>query len=297
MEENTPIDVAEDGYAEFEAGFSGDDGYQTEETPEVTEEDAGTENTDQQTDESQQTGEGAEDETGEEPEEPEEEPAQQPETEETFTLRVNKEDRTVSREEVISLAQKGADYDRVKSQLQERDNTIAQLNKTIDGSREALEVLEMISQETNTEIPQLLENLHLSLRMKNGETEKEARANIRAIKAERAAKSTQAAANPGGQERARKEVAEFRQRFPGVELTEELCNQLMADVQKGMSLSDAYAGKMMADKDARIAELERQMAANRQNDRNRSKALGSQKDSGGRRGRTAEDEFFAAFER
>lgn len=297
MEDNTPIEAAEDDYAEFEAGFSGDDGYQTEETQEGTEENTGAEDTDQQADESQETDEGTEDDAGEKPEKPEEESSQKPQAGETFTLRVNKEDRTVSREEVISLAQKGADYDRVKGQLQERDNTITQLQKTIDGSREALEVLEMIAQETKTEIPKLLESLHLSLRMKNGETEAEAKANIRAIKAERAMKASQPPADTDGKQRAMKEVAEFHQRYPGVELTEELCGQLMADVQKGTSLSNAYAAKLMADKDARIAELERQMAAKNQNDKNRSKALGSQKDSGGRRSKNAEDDFFAAFEK
>lgn len=296
MEDNTPIEAAESDYAEFEAGFMDDDGNQTEQIPEVTEENEAEEEA-QKADESQETGDSDEEDTGEDQEESAQETAGKPGETEMFTLRVNKEDRTVNREEMISLAQRGLDYDRVKGQLQDRDNTIAQLNKTISENRDALEVLTLIAEETKTEIPQLLESLHLSLRMKNGETEAEAKANIRAMKAERAMKAAQASAESGGKARAQKEVAEFRQRYPGVELTEELCGQLMADVQGGMTLSDAYAKKQMADKDSRIAELERQIAAKQQNDKNRFKALGSQKDSGGKRTKSEEEDFFAAFEK
>lgn len=297
MEDETII--MDEGFEDFEAAFTGDDGYQTEEATEDTEE--VTETEESSTDSAgESAGESQEEDTGDgSAEGGAEAPAAPQET--SFTIRVNKEDRVVNREEMFSLAQKGADYDRVKAQVTERDNTIAELNKTIEGSKETMDLLEMIAQETKTEIPALLEGLHLTLRMKNGETEAEAKANIRAIKAERAMKTardqTNAAAKPDGKERAQKEVAEFHSRFPGVELTEELCNQLMADVQKGMTISDAYAKKQLADKDARIAELERQMAADKQNKKNKAKAVGSQTDSGGRRTKSAEDDFFAAFEK
>ena len=49
--------------------------------------------------------------------------------------------------------------------------------------------------------------------------------------------------------------------------------------------------------DARFAELEKQLAADKQNKKNKAKAVGSQNDSGGRRSRSAEDDFFAAFEK
>lgn len=295
MEDETII--MDEGFEDFEAAFTGDDGYQTEEATEDTEE--VTETEESSTDPAgESAGESQEEDTGDgSAEGGAEAPAAPQET--SFTIRVNKEDRVVNREEMFSLAQKGADYDRVKAQVTERDNTIAELNKTIDGSKETMDLLEMIAQETKTEIPALLEGLHLTLRMKNGETEAEAKANIRAIKAERAMKTardqTNAAAKPDGKERARKEVAEFHNRFPGVELTEELCNQLMTDVQKGMTISDAYAKKQLADKDARIAELERQMAADKQNKKNKAKAVGSQTDSGGRRTKTEFDDFMAAF--
>ena len=298
MNENENIDL-ESGFDEFEAAFDGDDGYQTEETEEVTD----TEEPEAEEPGEEPSGEG---ESGEEAGAPQTEEGteggkEDPAPAETFTLRVNKEDRTVSREEMIAFAQKGADYDRVKNQLAERDSTIAEMRKSIDGSKDALELLNLISEEVKKPVSELLESLHLSLRMKNGETEAEARANIRAIKAERAMKAAQEkpAQEPksDGRARAEKEVADFHNRYPGVELTEELCGKLATDVQKGMSLSDAYAKHQADARDAEIAELKRQLEAEKQNNKNRAKAVGSQKDSGGKRGKSPEDDFFAAFDR
>ena len=297
MEDETII--ADEGFEDFAAAF-GDDGNQTEETTETTEEvteeeTPGTEPAEESEGESQEedTEDGGAEDGAEAP----------PATQETsFTIRVNKEDRTVNRDEMFSLAQKGADYDRVKGQVAERDKTISELTAQIEGSKDNLEMLSLISESVGRPIPELLEQLHISLRMKNGETEAEAKANIRAIKAERqisAAKAAQQkqAEKPDPMERAKKELADFNSRFPGVELSEELCKELTEDVRKGMTIADAYQKREDARKDARIAELEKQLAAEKQNKKNKAKAVGSQNDSGGRRVRSAEDDFFAAFEK
>lgn len=291
--------IADDGFAEFEAAFDGDDGNQTEEvtetTEEITEEATETEPAEESEDESQEeeSEDGSAEDGAEAP------PAAE---ENSFTIRVNKEDRVVTREEMFSLAQKGADYDRVKGQVADRDKTISELNEQISGSKETLEMLSMISESVGKPIPELLEQMHISLRMKNGETEAEAKANIRAIKAERQISAANAekqkqAEKPDPKARAEKEVADFHSRFPGVELSEELCKELTEDVRNGMSIADAYQKRENARKDARIAELERQIAADKQNKKNKAKAVGSQTDSGGRRNRSAEDDFFSAFEK
>ena len=49
-------------------------------------------------------------------------------------------------------------------------------------------------------------------------------------------------------------------------------------------------------KDAEIADLQRKLAAEKQNKKNRSTSPGSQQDSGGRRVKTEYDEFMAAFD-
>jgi hypothetical protein len=296
MNEETTI-IADEGFEDFEAAFLSEDGNQTDDSAETTEEvnkDAAG-GTEEQPDEEESAEEDTED--GGEEEAAETSPSAQ---ETSFTIRVNKEDRTVNREEMFSLAQKGADYDRVKGQVAERDKTISELTAQIEGNKDSLEMLSLISESVGKPIPELLEQLHVSLLMKNGQTEAEAKANIRAIKAERqvnAAKAAQQkqAEKPDPKARAEKEVADFHSRFPGVELSEELCKELTEDVRKGMTIADAYQKREDARKDARIAELERQLAADKQNKKNKAKAVGSQTDSGGRRVKAEFDDFMAAF--
>lgn len=294
MDENTTIEIADEGYADFEAAFNDSDGYQTEEVTESTEE--VTENAESGTEPAEESeGESQEEDTEDGGEEAH--PAAQ---ETSFIIRVNKEDRNVSREEMFSLAQKGADYDRVKGQVADRDKTISELTAQIEGSKDSLEMLTMISESVGKPIPELLEQLHVSLLMKSGQTEAEAKANIRAIKAERQANAAKAVqqkqeAKPDGKARAEKEVAEFYKRFPGVELTEELCKELTEGVRSGLSISDAYQKRELSRANARIAELEKQMAADKQNKKNKAKAVGSQNDSGGRRVKSEFDDFMAAF--
>ena len=297
MEDETII--ADEGFEDFAAAFGGEDGNQTEETTEGTEEVTETTTETDPVEESEGESQEEDTEDGSAEDGAEDPPAAQ---ETSFTIRVNKEDRTVNREEMFSLAQKGADYDRVKGQVAERDKTISELTAQIEGSKENLEMLSLISESVGKPIPELLEQLHISLRMKNGETEAEAKANIRAIKAERQIKAAEAAQQkqaekPDSKARAEKEVADFHSRFPGVELSEELCKELTEDVRKGMTIAEAYQKREDARKDARIAELERQLAADKQNKKNKAKAVGSQTDSGGRRTKSAEDDFFAAFEK
>lgn len=300
-ETTTTVETTDSGYEEFEAAFAGDDGYQTdtaEQTDETPQETDGGDDTTPETTDSEDPGE--EDPAGDDGDDGEQNP---PGEETSFTLRVNKEDKTVTREEMFTLAQKGMDYDRVKGQLTERDNTIAQMQQKLDGSQEAMDLLQMISEETKMPIPQLLDQVHINMRMKKGETEAEARANIRAIKAERqiAAAQEKAKEHKSTQDnataKAESDLAEFRKRFPDVALDEKLLEAMKPDVLKGMSLADAYQKQLLAQKDAEIAELKRQAAAAEQNRKNRAKSPGSQNDVGGKRTKSAEDDFFAAFEK
>lgn len=279
------------GFAEFEAAFA--DEYQVSEpeaeevgsvgnSQDAGEPDEGGENpTEDGNKTEQESGAGSQ----------EAPPESQPET---FTLRVNKEERNVSREEVITLAQKGADYDRVKGQLSESRSQIQAL-------QEKLDTLEMISKAANISVDDLVNQLHVNMLVKGGKTEAEAKAEIRALKAEaelKAVRDKEAASQADTESltaRAEREVGEFRKRFPGVELTKELCDELSGDVQKGMTISEAYQKREMAQKDAQIAELNRKLAAEQQNRKNKASTPGSQNDSGGRREKSDFDDFMSAF--
>jgi hypothetical protein len=160
MDENNAIDIAESGFSDFEAAFNEEDGYQTEETGNEAQE----ETTEAETEEAQDdTGEETPTEEGAESGGEQESSAQPTEDkpQETFTIRVNKEDRNVSREEIISLAQKGADYDRTKGQLTEARQTIQTLQQQVGESQAVMEVLQMISEESKMPIDQIVEQFHL----------------------------------------------------------------------------------------------------------------------------------------
>ena len=300
------MDNEEMALADFEAAFSEEDGYQTEPTEETTDDEPSEGEESAETGEEEGSDAGDENAGEEGEEEGKEEPGQddgggKAAAEDSFTIKVNKEERTVTREEVISLAQKGADYDRVKEQLTQTRQQNQTLLEQAEKNKDVLGVLQMLADGVNMPLDQFVDQLHVNFLVKGGKTEGEAREKIRADRAEKqlsesksketAAKSEETAAH----DRAQREIAEFHKDFPGVELTEELCGKLMADVQSGMSLSNAYRKQEAAKKDAEIAELKRQLEAEKQNKKNRSNSPGSQKDSGGRRMTSDHDKFEQAL--
>jgi hypothetical protein len=104
-------------------------------------------------------------------------------------------------------------------------------------------------------------------------------------------------AEEDAQTRMNRDVAEFQKEFPGVELSSDQIKKMGPDIRNGMSMVNAYRKMKDAEKDAEIAELKRQLEAAGQNKKNKAKTPGSMKDSGGQRKKTAEDDFFSAFEK
>lgn len=284
MEENENI-----GFEEFEAAFddTADNQIGAEEET-VTEEatDPETEETsdDQAETSAKESSEGTVDES---------QKSEDKSSEETFTLKVNKEEKAYSREEVIALAQKGADYDRVKEQL-------TQTRSQLESQQQAMEVLSELAKDINLEIPQLLDSLRLNMLKKQGLSDDAANERLLRMKAEKENEALKAAATQNQQresnaDRAKREIAEFRENYPDVEITKELIDKLMADVSGGKSITEAYRKLEKAQAEARIAELERQLAASKKNAENRTASPGSQKDSGGRRTKSDFDDFMEAF--
>lgn len=222
-------------------------------------------------------------------------------SEQTFTIKVNKEERKVSREDMIVLAQKGADYDRVKGQLETARQNEQTLQEKLSAHSGILDVLNIISEQTNTPLDKLVDQLYVNLQKGTGKTETEARQdleNARLRKENNALKNQQQEKQKEAEDvsaRAQRDLAEFRKHFPDVQLTKELCEALTPSIQSGMSLSVAYMKHENARQAAENAELQRKIAAADQNKKNRSKSPGSQQDSGGRRTKTDYEEFERAL--
>lgn len=305
MEDNTP------DFEAFAAAFNDTEDYQidgAEDTAEAEMEEETAEEVGGEDDMEPEGGEADEEEhtsnSGEETAEGDSKDDRQ-DSAQMFTIRVNKEDQQVGLAEITTLAQKGADYDRVKGQLTESRQQLQELQGERDKYRGTMDVLETMAASAQMSLEEFVESLQVNAEMQGGKTEAEAKAEIRARKAEKqldAMKAeTSAKQEPAAEDtqtRAEREIAEFQKRFPNVgldQLTEDVVKELEADVKNGMSLSDAYQKRENSRKDARIAELEKQLQAEKQNKRNRSNSPGSQKDSGGKREKSEFDEFAAAF--
>lgn len=292
-------ETMDSGYQDFVAAFDGD-GNQTvtdQETGAQTEEQSDTEQETTVTDEgAEKPDEGTGEDTGGEVDTPKE--SDKPDAEQTFTIKVNKEERTVGLAEMTALAQKGADYDRVKERAQQ---TIQELKTQLDGQKDVMEIMTTLAEKTGTPLNELAEMLYVSYRKGEGRTETEAKLELqnarlqKGLDAVNAEKDKQKEAEESSQSRAQREVDEFRRSYPEVEFTDELVSKLTPDVQAGMTLLSAYQKYEAAQKEARIAELERQLAAEKKNWENRSSSPGSQKDSGGQRGKSDFDDFMSAF--
>lgn len=228
------------------------------------------------------------------------------ETVQTFTLKVNKEERQVTLEEMTALAQMGADYGRVKDQYSKSQQTVQDLQSQLDvfkDKKDVLDILDIVAEKTGAKIGELAEMLYISVRKKNGASEEVAKEELKSAKLERelnGMKAKQEKFQTQKQEetaetRAQREIEAFRKEYPDVQLTGELVNKLTGDLQKGISLTAAYRKLEKAEADAKIADLEKQLAAKKQNDKNKQKSPGSQKDSGGRRTRSDYDDFVGAL--
>lgn len=301
------------GFEDFEDSlFDGD--YQTD-TEEVIEETDVTETEESTQEPSSDGDEGADsdDSTEGDNNDPEEEKPAEGDAEaengntnadQTFTLKVNKEERQVTLEEMTALAQKGADYDRVKEQNSKHQQTISDLQKKLEGvsaQQNALDILDTIAQKSNLTLDQLAESLYVNFRKNNGASEDVAREELKSAKLEKelnsykAKQTQQQEKETDAEARAQRDLEEFNREYPGIELTEALVDKLVPDIQNGMSLSAAYRKYEKAQDSAKIAELQRQLAAKEQNAKNQKHSPGSQKDSGGRRVKSDYDEFEKAL--
>lgn len=248
--------------------------------------------------------ESDEDDTEDEDEGDEEDPADNTDAGQTFTLKVNKEERQVTLEEMTALAQKGADYDRVKEQNTKSQQTIQDLQAQLEGfsgRKDVLDILDIVADKTGTKLEDLAEMLYLNVRKSAGASEDLAREELKRAKVEKeldgfkTQKTHSEQQEDSAETRAQREIEAFKKDYPDVQLTDELVAKLTPDLQKGTSLSAAYRNLEKAQADARIRELEQQLAAKKQNDKNKKRSPGSQKDSGGRRTKDGFDDFMSAF--
>lgn len=296
---------------EFEDFFDAFEGSEpaAEETPAVEETPAADESveTEPATEGEDGTEDGKEDsDPAEEPAEagaeaPAEEPAGDDSgKEQKFTVRIGEEDHEYSLEEMTDLARKGAGYDDLQTQLTQTEQTRDQLQAQINEQQGVFDIMKLLSQKSGSTVNDIAKQLYINFRKHAGVSEDAAALELenaqlkkQAEAAAPAKKESQSGEDP--QARAKREVAEFRALHPGVRLNDELVKKLAPEVQKGMSLANAYQKMLNEQKAAELKEAERKAKAAEQNEKNRAASPGSQQDSGGRRQKTGVEDFFAQF--
>lgn len=223
----------------------------------------------------------AEEKTEEEPANTDDaQPEQKPEAEnQRFKLKVNGEEIEVGLDEVITLAQKGKDYDRVKT---ERDNLKTD-SATMNKLKAQGDFLEELAKSSDMTVDQLMENTRARMLMNEheGMTEEEALKQVRekASKATEKKESEKAEATP--EERRQAMFANFLQAYPDVK-AEDIPQEVWNDAGRTFDLVGAYQRH-------ENRELRKEIETLRQNNKNKERSTGSTKSAGTRNANQAFD--------
>lgn len=279
-------------FSAFEEGFGSID-YQNEDaaTDEGTESQEATEGSVSEENSEAENGQENEENPAEEGTEPDE--AKDSESgEQMFTIKVNKEERQVGLSEMTALAQKGADYDRVKGQVEE-------LRTFKTANQQLVDVVNEIAKANNVSVDSFLQTLRVNIKRAGGIREDVAFEQVKREDAERklsafeAQKQSEDQAAEERGNRATREVKEFQQKFPGVVLNRESLMKLQPYIDQGKTLADAYQQSQIDAQKAEIEQLKSRLASAQLTAKN-SKAPGSMRDSGAT-SKTQFDDFWDAF--
>lgn len=240
-------------------------------------------------------GTAAEEDTAEEVEESESteetEASQQTETEvrseDSFTLKYMGEEKSVTREEIVPLAEKGMNYDKVKGQLEAARNDLRefeQVKADLSKRNEQLQYLEELAKEQNMSLDELIENTQVQvMHRKTGKDMEVCRGIVANERRARELQAQQATVTATKDQNAKRDadIAEFMKAYPELASDPKNVPQEVWDaVNKGESLLNAYRAYEVK---ALRAELEQQKAAAAEEKRkqeNKSRSTGSQKTKG-----------------
>ena len=192
---------------------------------------------------------------------------------ESFTLKHLDETRTVGKDEVVQLAQKGMDYDRIRT---ERDE-LRQYRQEADP---ALSLVKSYAQKNGMDIPAYIDYCRRQELMSQGVDEPTARATVNVekqqaaiqaqteqMRAQQRQQAAQMAQVRQRQEARQRDMRDFIAAYPGIK-AETIPKEVWAQVSGGKSLTTAWT--MYQNQ-----QLTAQLAAQKQNQANAQAAVGS----------------------
>ena len=244
------------------------------------------------------SGENADQQETEEPQdkaaETEVEPEKAKAETDQFELKHLDETRTVSRDEVITLAQKGMDYDRIRWKY--------------DESKPVMELFGSFAKQAGMSIADYLCEIRTQAKQASGMSEAEAKRAVdledreaavsarEAEEAQRQSSANQAAqAKAAADARRSADIAEFQKLFPdAAKDPKAIPQEVWANVQSGMTLVSAYSKYAVEQANAARQAAEQKASAASQNQANASRATGSMVSAGENTG--SKDPFLAGWD-
>lgn len=212
-----------------------------------------------------------------------------------FTLKYLGEDKTVTRDEIVPLAQKGMDYDRIRQKFDELSAEKTTLAEEKAKADERIAILdELAKQQGFKNADELIDETRATvLSQKDGidiavarqrvaldKKERELKDREAKLTAEKSAKDGEADKANEAERKRQADIMAFAKDFPDVK-PNEIPVEVWQAVGKGESLSTAYAKY-------ENAQLKAQLAAEKKNAENKRRSTGSATSEGKA---TAQDEF------
>lgn len=235
------------------------------------------------------TGSGAENDGGE-PEnadgggEGQQQEASGAESGETFTLKVLGVEQTVGRNEVIQLAQKGKDYDRVKEASERLKTEVEGLRDFRSKNEADLRELRAYMEESGAEsVCDVLDAMRINAMAAKGVSREVAAERVKNARLQRQLqeKEERITADETQQRKVQDDLNEFRKAYPDVAVDKSLLEQLADDIRATGNLTAAYQRHENRRLSEELEKAKSDLAAEKQNQSNKQRSGGSQKSSSG----------------
>lgn len=197
-----------------------------------------------------------------------------------WTLRHMDEVRQVGEADMVVLAQKGLDYDRIRGKY--------------DESKPVMELFGSFARQAGMSIPDYVSFIRTQAKQASGMSEAEARRTVEledreaavsakeAVEAQRQNGANQAAqARAAAEARRNADIAEFQRLFPdAAKDPKAIPQEVWSAVRSGMSLVSAYSKYAVDQANAARQAAEQKAAASAQNQQNASRSTGSMQSAG-----------------
>ena len=218
-----------------------------------------------------------------------------------FELKHLGETKNVNRDEVVTLAQKGMDYDRVTEKNTQLENQVSEQKQQLAQLTEHENALQELAKQSGTTVEELVENMLIAVTKSKYGIDDDGMAlervrldrDRRALDQERAALATknQEQEQQAANEKWRGECFEaFAKAYPDVDPAS-IPNGVWEAFNRGETLVSAYARERNKALEAEIARMKSEQETRDRNAANAARSTGSQSSAG----KTGSDEAFDAL--